>query len=429
MTVTTYFKIKHVNLCLFFFTLFEPCTSLEHVSNVFYNKYRNQSVKSTMFSNETHLTNTTFNSTVLFDPCNKETTLQNIIIACFLTFVLFVGICGNSLAIFVILSSKVLQRHVAYKFIISLATADMGVSIFVTTIRLKQAISNGSFCDTLNMCYFLTFVDFLFPMASITHLMVIAIDRFCAIYTPYLYSSMFTHRKSKKIIVCAWIYVLFWASLGMFPWGSKATKLQIVYVGEGRFCYHENMNYITSVSSVIYFIPTIISTGLYCVILRVAMKQANSINKMKPSSEERSLNNKGRRRLKNDLRAARTISVVFAAYTICWMPHFITILVGNWDKHAMINFRKNHKIVYDCITTTFNNILPTINSCINPFIYFLFGANFRLAFKDVLYKIMNKPRNGLLYHDEGSFDCANDDRLSSTNRKGINEYKLDNKKI
>jgi len=154
-------------------------------------------------------------------------------------------------------------------------------------------------------------------------------------------------------------------------------------------------------ATVIYFIPIVVSTVMYSCVLCVALKQADSINRMRPSNGGNSVHNKKLgRRLKHDLRAARTISVVFAAYTICWLPHFIIILIGIWDLPTMIKLKFEHPLAYDCISTTFNYILPTINSCINPFIYFLFGANFRLAFKDVLYKLLKKPRNELLYPDE-----------------------------
>ena len=358
------------------------------------------------------------------DPCQRSTKLQNILFACFLVFVLVIGICGNLLAIFVICSSRNLQKQVAFKFIISLAFADMGVSIFVTTIKVNMYINNGSFCHSLNLCYFTTFVDYIFPMASITHLLIIAIDRFCAITMPFKYASVFSHSKAKVVIACGWLYVFIWAGLGMFPWSANSTKLQVVLAGEGKFCYNSNINYVTTIASVIYFIPMVVSTCLYCVVLWVAMKQASTINKMKPANSHGKLNCKRGRRLKRDLRAARTISVVFAAYIICWLPHFITILIGYWDPDAIRLFSINHKLAYDSVTTIFNNILPTINSCINPFIYFLFGANFRVAFKDVLFKVLKKPRDGIHYPDDHSYYAADDriGRVNSERMSSVVEY-------
>lgn len=369
------------------------------------------------------------NGTEIFDlqpSCKSSTSLRNIIFSCFLVFVLLIGLCGNLLAIVVILSSRHLQRQVAYKFIISLAVADMGVSFFVTTMELRSRIHNGNFCDSLDVCYYFTLVTFVFPMASITHLLIIAVDRFCAIVMPYRYSVLFTHSNAKFFIAFTWIYVLFWAAAGMFTWEQPhRIAPRIVPAGQGRFCFYENNLYVTIMSTLIYFIPTLVATCLYCVILWVALKQANSITRMKQqyvachdkTNKNNSINNsssrnnnvniisnnnhkKQRRRLKHDLRAARTIALVFAAYTICWMPHFITILITIWDLPAIQRFQINHRLAYDCIFTTFSAILPTINSCINPFIYFLFGAHFRNAFKDVLYKLLKKPRSGIYSPEE-----------------------------
>ncbi|XP_066923599.1 adenosine receptor A2b-like [Clytia hemisphaerica] len=356
----------------------------------------------TYIENTTHSNNTYSNINMGTPPCETEASLQNKIFTGFLVFVLVVGICGNLLAILTILSSRNLQRQVAYKFIISLAVADIGVSFFSTSFRLQNSIYNGNFCNSLNVCYVMTIADFVFPMSSITHLLIIAIDRFCAITMPYKYSIMFTHTKAKLFIAFTWVYVLVWSGLGMFSWDSidRAT-LFIVSGQEGRFCSYDNYKFVTTMATVIYFIPIVVSTVMYSCVLCVALKQADSINRMRPSNGGNSVHNKKLgRRLKHDLRAARTISVVFAAYTICWLPHFIIILIGIWDLPTMIKLKFEHPLAYDCISTTFNYILPTINSCINPFIYFLFGANFRLAFKDVLYKLLKKPRNELLYPDE-----------------------------
>lgn len=388
--------------------------------------------KSKMFGNLNH--STTYNITnEMPDPCESSTSLRNIIFSCFLVCVLLVGLCGNTLSIVVILSSRSLQKQVAYKFIISLAVADMGVSFFVTTMELRSRLQNGNFCDSLGVCHYFTLVTFVFPMASITHLLVIAVDRFCAVVTPYRYAVLFTHSNVKFFIACTWIYVLFWAAAGMFSWDPpNHIAPMILSAGQGRFCFYENNMYVTIMSIFIYFLPTVISTCLYCVILWVAMKQANTIGRMRQqqqqiknndkcrgTSEEgntkrdqnanRSLSTaspavtthkKQRRRLKRDLKAARTIAFVFVAYTVCWMPHFITILITIWNFSAIQRFQTNHRLAYDVIFTAFSNILPTLNSCINPFIYFLFGASFRTAFKDVLRKLLKKPRSGIYYPDD-----------------------------
>ena len=59
---------------------------------------------------------------------------------------------------------------------------------------------------------------------------------------------------------------------------------------------------------------------------------------------------------------------------------------------------------YDIVTTIISNVLPPLNSCINPFVYFIFSAHFRVAFKDFLFKLVKSHRHALNMYGEES--CA-----------------------
>ena len=351
------------------------------------------------YTNETHTTkleNKTFNFT---DPCKTKTEVKNYVFAFYCVFVITVGVLGNIIAIAVILLSRHLRSQIAYHFLISLATADIGVSAFVTTLKVQMYLQNNSFCLGEHLCKLLTYADILFPSASILHLMVIGVDRCIAINSPFFYTSHFSKAIAKIVIMCTWFYVILWSSLGMFPWDSQTKPIHILRLGRGIFCINANKYYFTTFSIVIYMIPMIITIILYLLILDTAKKQNKKTKKLCLSDFDRKGKKKPHCLWKKDIKATKTVFIVFTAFTICFLPHFTIIILQYWTDIITIFYHLN-PLAYDVVTTIFNTVLPVLNSCINPFIYFIFGSQFRIALKNLIYKVLGKPRNGILFPDQ-----------------------------
>lgn len=348
------------------------------------------------------------NQSPTFSPCQQPIILRYKLFVYFCVVVLIVALVGNSVSIFVILSSRRLRSQVAFHFLVSLAMADIGVSLFVTPLSVNKYLHNNNFCHSRAACLYFTFADYIFNMASVTHLLIVAIDRFTAIKFPFMYSTHFTKRKVAIIIVFIWCYVVLWAGSGLLPWRENEQRVVVELKGEGRYCHSKNnRGYVTAFAVIIYFVPMVVTTVLYCIILFIAMQHANTIRQQIPASLNETASLKGakqkNRRLKRDLRAAKTISFVFIAYSVCWLPHFIMAMLGYWNLDMIRRFVQDNRQAYDVVATIFHNVLPPLNCCLNPFIYFLFGANFRSAFKEVLYKVLKKPRDASLYRDDSQF--------------------------
>ena len=329
-------------------------------------------------------------------PCNQSTSTRHILLAVFSVSVLIIGMVGNLISITVIQTSRQLRSQIAYLFVTSLAVADLGVSVFVTTVKVDMYRKNGSFCHGFELCLFFYITDSLFPMTSISHLLIIGIDRWYAIASPFTYMSNMTYVRAKVIIAAAWFYAMIWTFMGMFKWdGPAVMAFKITEVGRQRYCYSFNKYYHTTVVSVIYILPMSATTVLYAIVLHIAMKQAAAISKFNIS--KRKVRSK---RLSSEAKAAKTVAVVFLAYIICWVPHIVIVIIQYWSPHVINTFYNTSPSTYDVVTTIISNVLPPINSCINPFIYFIFGAQFRAALKDLYCKLLKKPRHGLMYGEE-----------------------------
>lgn len=344
-----------------------------------------------------HLVKASYNNTTSFEPCSVPTKTRNIFLAFFATAVLVIGIIGNALTIIIILFSRNLYSHVAYHFIVSMAAADLCISFMSTPIKVDMYTHNGSFCHGKLACKTILSADFALMTVSINHLFLIAIDRCFAISKPYFYAAHFTKTKAKIMIIFVWLYAVTWAVLGLFPYHPSSVSYSIVPMGEGIFCYTYKKYFHTISITFIYVVPTIISAFLYAIVLSIATKHAAAIEKMKPAAVKLAQPKKSK-----DTRALKMICIVFTAYTICWCPNFTITLLNYWHPKTMLNFAQKYTIAYDAVTTIFNNILPVLNSCINPFIYFITSTHFRVSFRDVVNRLLEKPRSNYMHTYESA---------------------------
>lgn len=332
--------------------------------------------------NHTHHLDDEGNVTAL---CSQSTSTRHILLTLFSISVFLVGVFGNIFTIIIIQSSRGLRSQGAYLFVTSLAVADLGVSLFVTTVKIDMYLENGSFCHGFELCVFLLITDFLFPTSSITHLVVIAIDRWYAIACPFTYVANMTSKRARYGIALLWIYSIVWTLLGLFIWDEKLSfAYDITIRGIERYCFSINRAYHTTAMILIYILPITLTTCLYMVVLYIASKQALAISKYNVTKRRLKA-----RQLRIETKAAKTVAIVFLAYIVCWLPHFVIVFLTYWKYDTLQNFHDTNATLYDVVTTIISNILPTLNSCINPFIYFVFSAQFRVAYKDFQRKVLN----------------------------------------
>ena len=130
-------------------------------------------------------------------PCEYAASTKYKILAMFSVAVLIIGILGNSLVILVIQYSTSLRQQSGYVILTSLAAADLGVCVFVSTFKVDMYVSNGNFCHGVGLCVFIHLTDTLFPITSITHLLVICMNRHYAVTRSYSYHMHVTYAKEK----------------------------------------------------------------------------------------------------------------------------------------------------------------------------------------------------------------------------------------
>ena len=342
-----------------------------------------------------HTNSYTTESLSFSEICDLNPTSRHLTLLVFSATVLLTAIAGNILTVVVILSSRHLRNKNSHVFLISLAVADLGVSFFVTTMKVDMYSHNGIFCHNFSLCVFFQITDSFFPITSITHLLVLCVDRWYAIAKPYSYIKVATLSRARIIVALVWFYSLTWTSLGMFRWKSPVLfSYEVIHSGSEHYCYSSNKNYFTTLVTSIYIIPMFIIASLNTFVLRVAMKKSCAAPKQSiVSGSRRKFSLKSLALMLGiNSKAIRTIGTVLVAYIVCWLPHVVIIIIQYCWEDVLSKFSLHLPTVYDITTTIISNVLPTLNSCINPFIYFIQSKEFQVALKDLIKRYRGAPR-------------------------------------
>lgn len=332
------------------------------------------------------------------DPCETPTeSYRDIIFVFLLVCVFIIAVVGNSFAVVVIVLSKTLRSHPTNIFIASLAASDLGVTFFTIPITIDGYIYRQNFCFHELVCKMSNFTELVFHISSVSHLFAIAIERFLAIKAPFAHHTIMTKKTTFICVLATWLYSVIWAFLGMVNWETGWFDNVKLFDAEGtRVCANENRIYFTVVYSVTYLIPLCIMGALYAAILKIALKQARAVASLRPQNLD-PINIKNNQKVSTkktqEMRATKTLAIVYGAFFVCWFPVTIITLTSNWCPECYVNFRNENKFAFEMVVALFIEALPPLNSCLNPFVYILFNRQFRKAFKNLILKMLRKPRN------------------------------------
>ena len=140
-------------------------------------------------------------------------------------------------------------------------------------------------------------MDILCSIASISHLLLISIERYICISSPLTYHSIVTTRKTRVAICVAWLFALIMMILKLLLWGGPTKVYQLT-------------------SFVLCFAtPVLVMSYAYIMIFRVSRTQAKKMIFTIGEKTKRFC-------LPKELKAAKTLGVVMGAFVLCWFPFF-----------------------------------------------------------------------------------------------------------
>lgn len=344
--------------------------------------------------------------------CDAPTKTDFVGQAIFLIIILVVTFLGN----FLVCVSVVVYRRlrtVTNFFVVSLAASDLLVSLLSLPYRIDQTLHNFMWCSSMAMCQTWYIVDFLSTIASVWNLVMISIDRFIAIVYPFHYLTYMTKRNAALLFALVWLNAAVWAFTSLLNWTSPGMQ---TYFTIGA-CQKYDPVYYAAMSGVQFFLPLLIITVMYSNVFRVAMGHARAV-----AAQQTGGNRKGRRgsiSLIREMKAARTLAIVIGAFTVCWLPFFVIVLIAFWGK-TIQTFSTKYPETWKAVSFIFTFILPTLNSTLNPIIYAVFNRDFRAAFKRLLGQVFGARCSSPGNHDQSlaTYTSVYDTQLKNRNGDG-----------
>lgn len=257
---------------------------------------------------------------------------------------------GNIMTIVAVAKEKKLRTK-TNAIIVSLSVADILVGIFSP---LGYFLFGWIQMPLLLECGLFNFF-MAFPMiVSMTHLTLIAGERYIAVIYPLHYHLLLTKLRIGVIIMLAWLVPAVLAA-GIFYWPKPEWDWQD--------CSSEFF-----AASYIWFMMVILmliivtALILYTRIFLVAWQQSKKI-------QSTMVYESSTKRLR-DIKAAKVLSLTIGIFLVCWLPFLIYMLLT-----------ATRKVPFDYYTSIFLLLIATANSALNFCVYALMNTTFRQTFK------------------------------------------------
>ncbi|XP_016087120.1 trace amine-associated receptor 13c-like [Sinocyclocheilus grahami] len=279
-------------------------------------------------------------------------------------------VCGNLLVIISVSHFKQLHTP-ANILILSLAVCDLLVGVFVMPFHLSWLIESCWISGSV-MCSVFSFVTFQATSVSVHTVALIAVDRFLALSSPFLYSE-----KISPTVICIatlfnWLFSLFYNFTLLFVNGNFADVT----------CPGICIASIDGVSSLIdllfvFLMPCTLIIILYTHVFVIAKKHATAIRALQVHNSTQS--SKNRVSDKSERKAAILLGILVLVFLLCLLPYYICTLVSSYDNADRFYVRNVAVIFF------------FLNSTINPIIYALFYPWFQKSLKLIFtFKVLNK---------------------------------------
>ncbi|XP_070572773.1 alpha-1A adrenergic receptor-like [Ptychodera flava] len=279
----------------------------------------------------------------------------------------------------IVMTALYRDRHlhtITHIFIFSLAIADLLVgAVNVPVYVVEQNNGNGTFLDCVVSRSFTMF----FILASVAHLLLIAIDRYIAITFPLRYPALVTKQRAVWCLLAFWLLSIVAGFAPLFGWRKSETR--DMGLSLERACgYHIYMafSYIMFMGILWYAIPVTIMLVLYALIFCTASEQVKKIREIHRSIEHLNqipteVNNPPAPPTVDQRKAARVLCATMGCFLVCTLPGLISIFISVVTETGVSYFVCNLTL-----------LIVFLNSALNPLLYGIGNRQVRRSIKKLL---------------------------------------------
>ena len=288
--------------------------------------------------------------------------------------ILVLSLVGNSSIGIIVYRTQTMRKPINY-FVTNMAMSDLLYSIFLfpsNTALLyteRSWLVGGGFGQAL--CNFSPFLSDTSTIASIQSLVLIAVDRFGAVFFP-LRSPLITPRLCPFFILATWVIAMAYHSPYLFVHKlvEYQGKLTCKMLWKETFGDSSSLaNYFLARFIVFFYLPIVLLAMLYSKIFVKLRSQAHP--------GEQSTNAEEQRTRRNNSVLKMAIAIVLG-FVICGVPFTVSVLLQVFAWNRSIPCSAAHYV-------TFTRFLAYTNCAINPLICFTFSSNYRQGLKKLIH--------------------------------------------
>ncbi|KAJ7405863.1 hypothetical protein WISP_137185 [Willisornis vidua] len=337
---------------------------------------------------------------------------EKIVLLTFISAVILMAILGNLLVMVAVCRDRQLRKIKTNYFIVSLAFADLLVSVLVMPFGAIELVQDNWIYGEM-FCLVRTSLDVLLTTASILHLCCISLDRrqressgvvgaslslrqklntpgpleryYAICCQPLVYRNKMTPLRIAVMLGGCWVIPTFisflpimqgWNSIGII---DLIQQRQFNKASNSTYCiFMVNKPYAITCSVVAFYIPFFLMVLAYYRIYVTAREHARQIQVLQragaPADDrQHPPDQHSTHRMKTETKAAKTLCIIMGCFCLCWAPFFVTNIVD-----PFINYTVPGKLWTAFLW------LGYINSGLNPFLYAFLNKSFRRAFLIIL---------------------------------------------
>ncbi|XP_077077263.1 trace amine-associated receptor 13c-like [Siphateles boraxobius] len=278
-------------------------------------------------------------------------------------------VCGNLLVIISVSHFKQLHTP-ANILILSLAASDLLVGVFVMPLHLSWLVESCWISGPV-MCSVYNFVTFQATTVSVHTVALIAVDRFLALRSPFVYSE-----KISPTVIC--IATLFdWLFSILYNFTLLLINGNFTFICPGECVYIvDGVSFFIDLL-VVFLMPCTLIIILYTHVFVIVRKHVTAIRALQVHKSKES--SKSRVSDKSERKAAILLGILVFVFLLCLLPYYICSLAIPYDNADFFYVRDVAAIFF------------FLNSTINPIIYALFYPWFQKSLKLIFtFKVFNE---------------------------------------
>ncbi|XP_072016430.1 5-hydroxytryptamine receptor 4-like [Amphiura filiformis] len=313
--------------------------------------------------------------------------------------IILVTLIGNLLVMISFATDWRLRINRGNWFILNLSVSDFLIGLCVLPINTAWIVNEGwPFGETF--CKIWIVIDYTASYMSVLTMGMISLDRYWLVTKKLAYQEFLTKTKVRLMLGSAWLFCIIFYTIVTFLWSVISGETNIDYTEECEMESVYNLGFNIFLIIIEFVLPLIVIDCLNYRIYRIIKERSQQfvrsksdpINSMsRPNNAvgpmpdpvappddddihtEHSSPVQEKKEFKKHKRAAFTLGVLIGIFICCWLPYYITVILGTFCESC----------VPDSVWEFTNNLL-WCNSTLNPFLYALLHNRYRQNFIRIL---------------------------------------------